>query len=522
MAGKPKPMSQIKQVLQHYKRGVKIKAIARIVGISKNTIKAYLLKINLSNWHIDDLLSLEDPVLEARFHPGNPAYSDNRFEQLKDKLDYYAQELKRKHVTKELLWEEYRKENPHGYGRSQFCFHLLQHIRAQKPSMLLEHKPGDKLYFDFAGQYAQYIDPTTGEIVKCPLFIACLPYSGYSFIMAIERQSTEDFIYALQCAILFFGGVPLALVPDNFKGAIIKANRYEPHINRILEDFCNHYQTTVIPARVGKPRDKALVENRVHLTYIHVLAPLRNQQFFSLSDLNAALQEKNHRVNQTRMQKKPYSREEKFLAEEKSQLNPLPADAFQIKHYKTYTVSKNNFIILGEDNHYYSVPYIYMEQKVNVIYTRSVVQIYCKGTMIACHQRDRTKGGYTYLKEHLCSHHQHYLDRSPDYYIGKASKLSAPLEQLFIRIFNQDKHPEQLYRTCDGLLSIYRKTNDKEKFEKACELAMEYGKYSYQFIVNIIQNNSFFPASSPPEKPLPTHYNIRCKNYYQQLTLKPQ
>ncbi|MFM8454489.1 MAG: Mu transposase domain-containing protein [Gammaproteobacteria bacterium] len=340
--------------------------------------------------------------------------------------------------------------------------------------------------------------------------------------MAIESQSTKDFIYALGAAIHFFGGVTSVLVPDNFKGAIVKANRYEPNLNRILEDFCNHYQTTVIPARVGKPRDKALVENRVHLTYMHVYAPLRNQQFFSLADLNAALQQKNHRLNQTRMQKKPYSREEKFLAEEKSHLKPLPADVFQIKHYKTYTVSQNNFILLGEDYHYYSVPFNYIGQKVSVIYTRTVVNIYCKGSSIACHQRNRTKGGYTFIKEHLCSHHRHYLDRSPDYYINKASNLSAPLEQLFIQMFKQDKHPEQLYRTCDGLLSIYRKTDDKEKFENACRLAMEYDKYSYKFVANIIQNNSLSPASPPPEKSLPNHYNIRGKNYYQQLTLKLQ
>ena len=520
MAGKPKTMSQIKQVLQHYQQGVKIKTIARIVGISKNTIKAYLSKIDVAQWDINDLLTLEDPVLEARFHAGNPAYSEGRFQLLKNKLDYYADQLKNKIVTKELLWEEYRLEVPEGYSRSQFCFHLLQHIRTKNPTMVLQHKPGDKLFFDFAGKTANYINPDTGEIVQCQLFVCCLPYSGYSFIIAIESQATEHFIYALTQGINFLGGVPAVLVPDNFKAAVIKANRYEPEINRVLDDFANHYGTTIIPTRVCKPQDKALVENQVRLTYTHVYARLRNQQFFSIADLNTALQQMNLRLNQTRMQKKSYSREEKFLSDEKPFLKPLPVNPFEIKHYKAYTVAKNNFIYLGEDCHYYSVPFTYIGQKAAVIYTRSIVQIYCKGQLVAAHQRDRIPHGYTYVKEHLCSHHQHYLDRSPTYYIEKAAKISDTLRQLFVLIFSQDKHPEQLYRSCDGLLSIPRKTIDITRFEKACSLAIEHGNYSYIFILNIIQNKMIDFDTTLTQKALPTHKNIRGKNYYEQLTLK--
>lgn len=520
MAGKPKLMSLIKQLLQHYQRGVKIKAIARILGISKNTIKAYLNKIHAAAWQIDDLLTLEDPDLEARFHAGNPAYLEDRFQHLQDKLDYYSAELKRRNLTKELLWEEYRQEHPDGYSRSQFCFHLLQHIRTKNPSMVLQHKAGDKLFFDFAGQYAEYINPLTGEIVKCPLFVACLPYSGYSFILAIESQATEDFIYALLQAIQFFGGVTAILIPDNFKAAIVKANRYEPDVNRILEDFANHYGTTVVPTRVCKPKDKALVEFQVRLTYMHVYARLRNHQFFSLADLNAGLQQMNLKLNQTRMQKKPYSREEKFLADEKPLLKILPSNSFQIKHYRVYTVAKNNFIYLGEDKHYYSVPYIYIGQKAQVIYTRTIVQIYCKRQLVASHQRDRIPNGYTYEKGHLCSHHQHYLDRSPQYYIEKAGNISDALHQLFVLIFNQDKHPEQLYRTCDGLLNIHRKSACTDKFEKACMLAIEHGNYSYGFILNVLQNNMTDFDIAPAEKSLPSHNNIRGKKYYEQLTIK--
>lgn len=518
MAGKPKPMSQVKQLLKLHQQGWKIKTIARDLGLSKNTVKSYLEKVRIANWSIDMLLTLEEPVLEAKFHAGNPAYKDDRYERLKNKLDDYAKELNKTGVTKLLLWDEYHEENPNGYGRSQFCHHLLQHIRASKPSMVLQHKPADKLFVDFAGKKLSYIDRATGEIIECQFFVACLPYSDYGFAMAVPSQKTSDFIYALGCSLEAIGGAPKLIVPDNLKSAIVKANKYEPDINRVLEDFANHYRTSVLPARAGKPKDKALVENQVKILYTRVYAKLRKQQFFILSDLNEAIREKVQEHNQTRMQEKPYCREERFLSEEKPLLNPLPQTPFEIKFYKEYTVRLNNHIKLSEDKHYYSVPYHYIGKKVKVIYTRTMVRIYTEGKQIAVYQRDYRPGSYTTRENHLCSHHQHYLKRSPDYYLKMAKPRSEVLHELFKLIFQQDRHPEQLYSTCDGLLNIYRKM-DPKKVDKACQMAIDYQNYSYRFILNILKNNMTEQWQLTEEKPLPEHDNIRGKNYYEQLTL---
>ena len=514
MAGKPKSMSQIKQLLRFHKNGWKIKGIARELGISKNTVKSYLQKVQTSNWSIEDLLELEDPILEAKFHAGNPAYKDNRYDQLKLKLAYYASELKKTGVTKLLLWEEYHQEFPNGYGRSQFCHHLLQYISHSKPSMVLTHKPAEKLYIDFAGKRLSYIDWQSGEIIEVQVFVACLPYSDYGFAIAVPSQKTNDFIYALDCCLKALGGVPELLVPDNLKAAVIKASKYEAEVNRIVEDFANHYNTTVLPTRAAHPRDKALVKNQVKLIYNRVYAKIRNQQFFALADLNNAIAEKMRVHNQTRMQEKSYCREECFLAEEKPLLKPLPDNSFEIKTYKEYTVRLNNHIKITEDHHYYSVPYQYTGKKVKVIYTRTMVRIYAQGKVIAVHSRNYRTGGYTSQKAHLCSHHQHYLKRSPDYYLAKAKSISAVLYDLFTKIFLQNKHPEQLYGTCDGLLNIYRRS-DHQKADKACQLAIAYQNYSYRFILNIIKNNMAEEPIKVLEKPLPEHHNIRGKNYYQ-------
>ena len=511
-------MSQIKQLLQLHQQGHKVKFIARSLGISKNTVKTYLKKVALSGVGISALLELEDPVLEARFHAGNPAYLDGRFEDFKTRLDYFERELKKPHVTKKLLWQEYRQEYPQGYGYTQFCYHLSQQLVARKPSMVLTHKPGEKLFVDFAGDKLSYIDPGTGEIIRCQVFVACLPYSDYSFAMAVRSQSIEDFLYALGCCLEGLGGVPQVLVTDNLKLAIIKASLYEPEFNQAMEDSGNHYNFAIIPARVGKPKDKALVENQVQLIYNRVYAKLRNQEFFSLHALNAAIKEKVRLHNQTRMQQKPYSREEKFLAEEEALLSPLPFTPYEVKYYRGLTVAKNNHICLRQDSHYYSVPYAYTGQKVKVIYTRSMVRVYAKGEQVAVHQRDYRQGRYTTIKEHLCSHHQHYLERSPEYYISNAAKKSTILASLIELMFSDGRHPEQHYRSCDGLLSLCRKT-EAGAFENACRLAIELQNYTYRFVRNVVENKTAQQPQAMIEKPLPVHGNIRGKEYYKQITI---
>ena len=272
MAGKAKAMSQIKQLLRLHKQGDSIKSIARTLGISKNTVKSYLIKLATGKLPVAELLALEDPVLESKFHAGNPAYKDPRFEHLSDNLESYRKQLGSVGVTRKLLWEEYIIDYQQGYSYSQFCFHLQQQLLARRPGMKLEHLAANKLFVDFAGKPLHYIDHITGELIACQVFVACLPFSDYSFAIAVPSQRIADFLYALACCLQHIGGTPQILVPDNLKSAIIRADRYEPDVNRSLEDFANHYNITVIPTRPRKPRDKALVENQVKLIYNRVYA----------------------------------------------------------------------------------------------------------------------------------------------------------------------------------------------------------------------------------------------------------
>ncbi len=513
MAGKPKRMGQLKQLIRLHGQGPGKKTIARQLGMSKNTVKAYLQKIETGELTTGSLLSLDEPVLEGKLFAGNPSYKQDRYEGIKDGLAYFAKELAKVGATRRVLWDEYRESNPAGHRYTQFCHHLGQYMMVKNPSVVLQHKAGEKLFVDFAGEKLSYVDRETGEVIGCQVFVACLPYSDYSFAMAVHTQAIGGFIYALSCCLGQMGGVPQTLVPDNLKAAIIKANRYGPHVNQVLEDFTNHYNTTVTPARARKPKDKALVENQAKLIYSRVHAKLRNQQFFNLQPLNKAISEKVNGHNQTRMQQKGYCRQEKPLSDEKHTLSPLPETAFEIKYYKQLKVAKNNHIYLSADKHCYSVPYANIGSKAKVTYTRSMVRIYVKGQQVAVHGRNYKTGGYSTSKEHLCSQHRHYLGRSPEYYKKKALGKSEVFHQVVEKLFDQDKYPGQLYRTCGGL-GLQRKT-DKAQFEKACGIALEYGNCSYRFIQDIIKNKMTETIGTVNEKPLPAHQNIRGARCYQ-------
>jgi transposase len=515
MAGKTTRMSSIKQLLQLHKQGVAIKQMARILHISKNTVKEYLAKYNALNLSFDRLLALDDIALEAVFHSGNPAFKpDERYQEFMAQIDYFQKELSRKGVTRFGLWQEYIVKHPRGYRFTQFCYHLNQQLVASNPSMVLTHVAGEKLFIDFAGDKLSYCDKTTGEIITCEVFVATLPASDYCFAMAVPSQRSDDFLYAIERCLITIGGVPKMIVCDNLKSGVTKASRYEPQINHALEDFANHYGTTIVPTRSYKPKDKALVENQVKNVYRRVYAPLRNVQFFDLHSLNTSVTQMVHKHNQTRMQLKPYCREEYFLTQEKHLLSPLPTQRFEIKHYAQYKVAKNNHIQLSEDKHYYSVPYTFIGTTVKVIYTQNMVYIYANGQQIAAHQRIKTQGGYSTTREHLCSAHQHYLDRSPDYYITQAAKVSVPLFNYVRAFFDQKRPPEQLYRQCDGLLSLARKT-DRYLFDKACSKALVTEVYSYMFVKNVIENKAVDTTPVQLKIPLPCHGNIRGKDQYQ-------
>ena len=265
MAGTIKDMSLIKQVIQLKQLGESNRGVSRKLSINKETVNGYVKTIQCNGWDYDELLSKDDPELERLFYAGSPAYSDTRMTDFLAKLPYFKEQLgnPKLHVTRQLLYEEYRASYPNGYGKSQFYFHLQQNLVAQKDctAVLTEtYHPGEKLMVDFAGDKLSYVDAETGEIIKVEVFVACLPYSDYTYVICVPSQKTEDFLYAIRMCLEHLGGVPPILTPDNLKSAVISNDRHEPRLNKALEDMGNHYHFVILPCDPKKPTQKAYVK----------------------------------------------------------------------------------------------------------------------------------------------------------------------------------------------------------------------------------------------------------------------
>lgn len=193
--------------------------------------------------------------LEGSDNSNEKAGTDSRQADLQSFFPYCQSELKRKGVTRQILWAEYRSRYPDGY--SQFCEYLSQWFDRKDISLHIEQSPGDKLYTDFAGKTMKVVDPDTGEMREAEIFVGVLGYSGKTYVRACESQRKEDYLPTIARCLNYYEGVPKALVPDNLKSAVDKASNYEADINRDLLDFGNHYGMAILPARSLKPRDKA-------------------------------------------------------------------------------------------------------------------------------------------------------------------------------------------------------------------------------------------------------------------------
>lgn len=489
MATLPKTMNIIKQVLIGHKNGISIRDIATMHSMSPTTVQRYLKMVKNDPLGIDGLLRLDDPELNHRFNGGNPAYCDHRFEDFKARLPHFEQELKRKHMTIQLLYEEYKRDNPTGYSLTQFRFHLNQNTRAVKPSTVLKvlHQPAAKMYIDFAGDKLGYVDMETGEYISVETFAAVLPCSGYTFVTCVPTQGIDHFLGAVDAAIRFFGGAPRIIVPDNLRSAVKSFDKWAPGLTDGMNDLATHYGCCAMPARVRKPKDKALGEDAIHKSYGRIYAPLRNHLFHSIDEINEAIAPLLRRYNSKRMQGCEYSRVERFLAVEKPELLPLPATSFQMKRHASLTVAPNSFIQLGTERHHYSVPCRLIGRKVEVVFTATQVRIFHDGECVATHVRSMKSGGYTWEKQHLPSQAQSYYEYSPEYFINKAGQYGSPVAYVMRELFSATNRPaEVFYRSAQGILALARET-DPEIFLLACKLSIEHGKCNYLFISNLVK-----------------------------------
>lgn len=516
MANKTIAMIQLRHILRLHSQGKNKLQIAILTGVSRNTVKRYVRKFEEGKYTYEAIHNLADNELEILFgnvEKPNPAKA--KFEALQELFPDLSKQLKRKGMSLLMLWEQYHKQHPDGYGRSQFCLYLRQYIRGTSPVMHIEHKAGDKTYIDFAGDKLSIVDPLTGEEKKVEVFAAILGCSQLTYVEAVPSQKTEDLIRAIENAFHYFGGTTAAIVPDNLKSAVTKSSKYEPQINETFAAFAEHYNTAVIPARAYRPRDKSLVEGIVKISYSKIYASLPQRMFTSLEELNAAIRIRLEELNNAHFKGRDYSRRQQFEEVERAQLQPLPQYRYEFKRQMMMTVMKNGHVALSVDKHYYSVPFRFIGRKVKILYTSTQVEVFYHYERIAVHSRDQRKFQYTTASEHLASAHQFLSDWTAEKFIEQAKAIHAEVATYIGKVIDGKSHPEQAYKSCAGILNLTRKVGN-QRLINACRRAHQYGIYNYPIIMQILDKKlDAFTPESEQTAAMPDHGNIRGGDYYQ-------
>ncbi len=506
-------MRKIKEVLRLDSLGLKQRQIAGSCSIGQSTVSEYLKAAEAAQLGWAAVADWDETRLAAALIRKVPDQPKADCRPTPDFTAIRAELQQHKHLTLQLLWEEYRANHSDGYGYSRFCELYQRWRHKQKVVLRQEHRAGEKLFVDYAGQTIPVQDPTTGELREAQLFVSVLGASNYTYAEATRTQGLGDWIGSHMRAFEFYGGVPEIVVPDNLKSGVTKACRYEPGVNLTYEEMAQYYGVAVVPARPRKPRDKAKAEAGVLLVERWILAALRKRTFFSLGELNEAIAELRVRLNEHSFRKREGSRQSLFETLDRPALKPLPAERYQCGEWKTVRVNIDYHVEF--DRHCYSVPYQLTQHQVEIRATATTVEIFHQGTRVASHARSHAAHRCTTTHMHRPKAHQRYLEWTPSRIVEWSSKIGPATAQVVDRILTGKRHPEQGYRSCLGIIRLGKKY-PHARVEAAAQRALALNVCSYQSLKSILKNHldGQIPESTPEPQPPVDHPNLRGPDYY--------
>lgn len=504
-------MRNTREILRlKYEAGLSHRMIARAVGVANSTVSDASARMKAAGLVWQDVAGLSDIELERRLYrdremravdPREPDWSRVRAEIAGDK-----------NVTLQLLWTEYRREEPDGYGYSWYC----ERYRAWQGTLDLvmrqEHRYGERLFVDWAGDTMSVVTPGTGEVRPAYLFVAVMGASNYLYAEASFSCGTHAFLSAHSRALQFLGGVPELIVCDNLKTGVRKPDRYEPDLHAPYAELAAHYGCAVFPARVRKPRDKAKVENGVLVSCRMIMAPLRKRVFFSLAELNEAIRTLVDAINKRPFQKLPGSRRSEFVEHELPLLRPLPAEPFIHRTRKDARVHIDYHVEL--EGHFYSVPHHLVRERVEILFDESTVEVLHHGERVALHPRSRVKGRSSTTMEHMPEKHRAHAEWTPERITAWAASTGPATAALTEAIMSARAHPALGFRSCLGLLRLTERYG-APRVEAASARALAFGACSYKSVKSILESGlDEFGLDSSHQAPGPSHDNVRGGGYY--------
>jgi len=510
MPGQRLPMRKIRDVLRLRADGLSKRKIAASLSIGVTTAGEIIRRVRRAglSWPLPEKLS--DEAIERLVYPPTPVTAKDRRPQ--PEWAAVHRELRRPGVTLQLTWEEYREAHPDGYGYSRYCDLYRSWEQRLSPTMRQLHVAGERTFVDYGGTTLEVVDGTTGEVRECQLFVAVLGASSYTYAEATFSQRLVDWIGSHVRAFAFFGGVTAQTVSDNLRSGVSKACFYEPAVNRTYAEMAAHYGTAIVPARPGKPRDKAKVEVAVQVATRWIVAKLRNRRFFSLSELNAAIRELTTQLNARVTRHLGTSRRALFDEIERPALKPLPVEPYVYAEWKQCKVAFDYHVEV--EHHYYSVPHTLLRETVWVRVAAQTVEVFHRGNRVAVHLRASSDRRHTTIREHMPSSHRRYADWTPERIRRQAGEIGRNTAALVEIIMRERPHPEQGFRASVGIIRL-AKSYGRERLEAACGRALEIGARSYTSVNSILKSN--LDAKRPAvatDGPSIVHSNIRGPGYF--------
>ena len=511
-------MRKIRDILRsHFDGRLSPRQTALALKVSRGAVLRCLDRFRKSGLPYPLPGGLGDLELEAQLYPRSTAALPSRKPQLtKEECAVIHRELSKTGVTLQLLWEEYRAQSPQGLGYSWYCEQYGRYKKSLGLSFRNTYKGGEMSFLDYSGKKRDIVDRETGEVRQVELFVYCWGASNFTYWEFSESRKTLDFLGSQSRALAYFGCVPRVSVPDNLKSGVTGACRYEPELNLSYERFAEHYGTTILPARVKAPKDKAKVEGGVRLAQRWLLGRLRNRVFFSLAELNVAAHELLPAFNAKGMKGYGKSRRELFEEIDKPAALPLPDSPYEMGIWKR-PVRLGIDYHLEIDGNFYSAPYTLRGRILAVKISEHLVEVFLGMDRVASHHRLVGKRRHATQTEHMPESHRHYVEWNSERVVSWAEKIGPSAHALAKAMLLNRRHPQQAYRSILGITRL-EKNYGKERLEGACALALRYNLLTYKAVADILKNGREKGPTgekAPSRRTAPPHENIRGAGYYQ-------
>ena len=526
-------MIKLRAVLQALKNNESRRKIERDLGLSRTSIRAYEDRVKESGCSYEELLSKDDGELSAilRRGGGHRPADQEKASGLEPMLAEYAgRRAKYRHLTYEVLYEEYSGRVDAAYSYTQFKERLKEYEKRHDYTFHNEYRPGYEMQADYAGDSLYVTDPGTGEVRRVYVLVCVLPCSGEAFAVGMYSTRMEDFFHGMSASLESFGGVPEVVKSDNMRQWVKKYDRYEPQFSDAATAWALHYGTQIENCRVRRPRDKGPVEGLVYQVYRYVYSRIERGDgsggamvFHTLPELNAELAALTDSFNRRTMQGREYSRRDRFEGYERECLRPLPGTPYLFRYEKRCTINSTYHVRVdyGKAQHYYSVPYVHVGKEAKVVFDLETVEVWIDFQRVACHRRSSTEG-YTTVGEHMPERHREYMVQrgnfNAGYFAGMARGIGPCTAEVVDGILGSRLFLQQSYKSCQGILSLAR-IYGAERLEKVCALIGDRRHATYTRVKDMLRNNADMREADPRDGSLlpymPANDDVRGASSYQ-------